>query len=204
MKIGYARVSTHDQQTDLQMDALVEHGVKVEDIYQDVASGKKDDRPALLACLKALREGDTLVIWKLDRLGRDLRHLINTVHDLTNRNIGLKVIAGHGASIDTTTASGKLVFGIFASLAEFERELIRERTMAGLQAARARGRVGGRKFALTPSMLRRAQHGMANRDTNVGDLCAELKITRNTLYRLVSPTGELRPDGEKLLAKVGR
>lgn len=204
MKIGYARVSTHDQQTDLQMDALVEHGVKVEDIYQDIASGKKDDRPALLACLKALREGDTLVIWKLDRLGRDLRHLVNTVHDLTARDIGLRVLAGHGASIDTTTASGKLVFGIFASLAEFERELIRERTMAGMQAARARGRLGGRKFVLTPSMLRRAQHGMASRDTNVGDLCAELGITRNTLYRLVSPAGELRPDGEKLLKTAGK
>ena len=139
-----------------------------------------------------------------DRLGRDLRHLVNTVHDLTARNIGLKVLAGHGASIDTTTASGKLIFGIFASLAEFERELIRERTMAGMQAARARGRLGGRKFVLTPSMLRRAQHGMARRDTNVADLCAELKITRNTLYRLVSPNGELRPDGEKLLRMAGK
>lgn len=181
------------------MDALVEHGVKVEDIYQDVASGKKDDRPALLACLKALREGDTLVIWKLDRLGRDLRHLINTVHDLTNRGIGLKVLAGHGAEIDTTTASGKLIFSIFASLAAFELEQNRERTMAGLASARARGRQGGRRFVLTPSMLRRAQAAMKHRDTNVADLCAELKITRNTLYRLVSPTGELRPDGEKLL-----
>lgn len=204
MKIGYARVSTHDQTTDMQMDALVEAGIDAANIYQDVASGKKDDRPALMACLKALREGDTLVIWKLDRLGRDLRHLINTVHDLTNRSIGLRVLAGHGASIDTTTASGKLVFGIFASLAEFERELIRERTMAGLTAARARGRSGGRKFALTPSMLRRAQAAMTHRDTNVGDLCAELKITRNTLYRLVAPTGELRPDGERLLGKAGR
>ncbi|GGZ30478.1 TniR protein [Asticcacaulis endophyticus] len=171
----------------MQMDALIGSGVKVEDIYSDTASGKKDDRPALLACLKALREGDTLVIWKLDRLGRDLRHLINTVHDLTARGIGLKVLAGHGASIDTTTASGKLIFGIFASLAEFERELIKERTVAGLAAARARGRMGGRKFVLTPSMLRRAQHGMASRDTNVGDLCKELGVTRNTLYRLVSP-----------------
>jgi DNA invertase Pin-like site-specific DNA recombinase len=188
----------------MQMDALVEAGIDPANIYQDVASGKREDRPALTSCLKALREGDTLVIWKLDRLGRDLRHLINTVHDLTNRNIGLKVLAGHGASIDTTTASGKLVFGIFASLAEFERELIRERTVAGLQAARARGRTGGRKFAMTPSMLRRAQHGMASRDTNVGDLCRELGITRNTLYRLVSPDGQLRPDGEKLLTKAGR
>lgn len=204
MKIGYARVSTHDQTTNMQMDALIEAGIRMEDIYQDVASGKKDDRPALTSCLKALREGDTLVIWKLDRLGRDLRHLINTVHDLTNRGIGLKVLAGHGASIDTTTASGKLIFGIFASLAEFERELIRERTVAGLAAARARGRSGGRKFVLTPSMLRRAQAAMRHRDTNVGDLCAELKITRNTLYRLVSPAGELRPDGEKLLKLAGK
>lgn len=204
MKIGYARVSTHDQTTNMQMDALIEAGIDPADIYQDVASGKKDDRPALLACLKALRSGDTLVIWKLDRLGRDLRHLINTVHDLTARNIGLKVIAGHGASIDTTTASGKLIFGIFASLAEFERELIRERTVAGLQAARARGRLGGRKFALTPSMLRRAQAAMRHRDTNVGDLCQELGITRNTLYRLVAPDGQLRPDGEKLLKLAGR
>lgn len=162
------------------------------------------DRPALLACLKALRDGDTLVVWKLDRLGRDLRHLVNTVHDLTNRGIGLKVLAGHGAEIDTTTASGKLIFGIFASLAAFERELIRERTMAGLASARARGRVGGRKFAMTPSMLRRAQYGMASRDTNVGDLCRELGVTRNTLYRLVSPDGQLRPDGEKLLASAGK
>lgn len=204
MKIGYARVSTHDQTTDMQMDALVEAGIRMEDIYQDVASGKKDDRPALLACLKALREGDTLVVWKLDRLGRDLHHLVKTVHDLTTRGIGLKVLAGHGASIDTTTASGKLIFGIFASLAEFERELIRERTVAGLASARARGRVGGRKFALTASGLRRAQAAMTHRDTNVGDLCAELGITRNTLYRLVGPKGELRPDGEKLLAKAGR
>src|SRR5690606_22353811 len=125
--------------------------------------------------------------------------LINVVHDLTSRGFGLKVLSGHGATIDTTTASGKLVFGIFASLAEFERELIRERTIAGLAAARARGRSGGRKFSLSPSMLRRAQAAMTHRDTNVADLCAELGITRNTLYRLVSPTGELRSDGEKLL-----
>src|SRR5690606_30736575 len=171
LKIGYARVSTHDQTTNMQLAALVEAGIRMEDIYQDIASGKKDDRPALMSCLKALREGDTLIVWKLDRLGRDLRHLINTVHDLTARGIGLRVLAGHGASIDTTTASGKLVFGIFASLAEFERELIRERTVAGLAAARARGRKGGRKFVLSPSMLRRAQAAMRHRDTNVADLC---------------------------------
>ena len=204
MKIGYARVSTHDQTTDMQMDALAEFGIDPENIYQDVASGKKDDRPALLACLKALREGDTLVVWKLDRLGRDLRHLVNTVHDLTNRGIGLKVLAGHGAEIDTTTASGKLIFGIFASLAGFERELIRERTMAGLAAARARGRNGGRRFTMTPAKLRLAQASMGKPETIVGDLCKEIGVSRQTLYRMVGPTGALRPDGEKLLAAAGK
>ncbi len=146
MQIGYMRVSKADgsQATDLQRDALTAAGVDPAHLYEDQASGKREDRPGLASCLKALRDGDTLVVWKLDRLGRDLRHLINTVHDLTGRGIGLKVLTGHGAAIDTTTAAGKLVFGIFAALAEFERELIAERTVAGLASARARGRKGGR------------------------------------------------------------
>jgi DNA invertase Pin-like site-specific DNA recombinase len=137
------RVSKADgsQATDLQRDALLAAGTDPESLCQDKVSGKKEDRPQLAACLKALRHGDTLVIWKLDRLGRDLRHLVNIVHDLTERDIGLKVLTGQGAAIDTTTASGKLVFGIFAALAEFERELISERTLAGLASARARGTV---------------------------------------------------------------
>ena len=119
MLIGYMRVSKADgsQATDLQRDALVAAGVDPAHLYEDQASGKREDRPGLASCLKALRPGDTLVVWKLDRLGRDLRHLINTVHDLTGRGIGLKVLTGHGAAIDTTTAAGKLVFGIFAALA---------------------------------------------------------------------------------------
>ncbi|MHB8285538.1 MAG: recombinase family protein [Caulobacteraceae bacterium] len=119
--IGYARVSKADgsQVHDLQRDALTEGGVKSAHIYQDSASGRRDDQPGLEACLKALRSGDTLVVWKLDRLGRDLRHLVNLVGDLTARNVGLKVLAGEGASIDTTTANGRLVFAIFAGLAEF-------------------------------------------------------------------------------------
>ena len=147
MLIGYMRVSKADgsQSTDLQRDALIGAGVSPSHLYEDLASGRRDDRPGLAACLKALREGDTLLVWKLDRLGRDLRHLINTVHDLTARSVGLKVLTGHGAAVDTTTAAGKLVFGIFAALAEFERELISERTMTGLASARARGRrAGGR------------------------------------------------------------
>ncbi|EDT6888542.1 recombinase family protein, partial [Salmonella enterica subsp. enterica] len=156
MLIGYMRVSKADgsQVNDLQRDALIAAGVDVAHLYEDRASGKREDRPGLIVCLKALRSGDTLIVWKLDRLGRDLRHLINTVHDLAGRGIGLKVLTGHGATIDTTTAAGKLVFGIFAALAEFERELMSECTVAGLASARSRGRSGGRPFKMTPAKLR--------------------------------------------------
>ena len=189
---------------DLQRDALIAAGVDPEHIYEDSASGRLDKRPGLDACLKALRRDDTLVIWKLDRLGRDLRHLVNTVGDLTKRGIGLKVLAGEGASIDTTTANGRLIFAIFAGLAEFERELIVERTRAGLASARARGRHGGRPFKMTTAKLRLAQAAMGKPETKVAELCAELGITRQTLYRHVTPKGEIRPDGEKLLARKAR
>jgi DNA invertase Pin-like site-specific DNA recombinase len=162
-------------------------------------SGKKDRRPGLDACLKALRKGDVLVVWKLDRLGRDLRHLVNTVQDLADRGIGFRVLAGQGAEIDTTTPSGKLIFDIFASLAEFERELTRERTRAGLAAARARGRKGGRKYELTKAQVRLAQAAMSKRDTSVTELCDELGIARTTLYRYIGPNGELRDHGEKVI-----
>ena len=185
MLVGYMRVSKADgsQSTDLQRDALVAAGVHADAFYEDHASGKHDDRPQLVACVKALREGDTLVIWKLDRLGRDLRHLVNVVHDLTQRGIGLKVLAGEGSAIDTSTSSGKLVFGIFAALAEFERELIRERTLAGLAASRARGRRGGRPYKMTAAKIRLAMASMGQPDTTVGDLCKELGVSRQTLYR---------------------
>lgn len=199
--LGYARVSKADgsQVLDLQTDALRQAGVADRNIYSDTASGKKDDRPGLENCIRALRQGDTLVVWKLDRLGRNLRHLVNTVSDLTDRGIGLRVLTGQGAAIDTTTAAGKLVFGIFAALAEFERELISERTRAGLAAARARGRTGGRKPKMTPAKLRLAAAAMGKRGTIVGDLCKELGVTRATLYRHVSPTGALRDDGKKII-----
>jgi DNA invertase Pin-like site-specific DNA recombinase len=204
--IGYMRASKADggQALDPQRDALLGAGVDARHLYEDRASGKRDDRPGLEACLKAVREGDTLVTWKLDRLGRDLRHLVNLVHELTGRGVGLKVLAGQGASLDTTTANGGLVFGIFAALAEFERELIVERTRAGLASARARGRNGGRPHKMTPATLRLAQAAMRQRETKVGELCAELGITRQTLYRHVDPSGALRPDGEKLLGRKGR
>ena len=204
MLIGYMRVSKADgsQSTDLQRDALLAAGVDQAQLYEDQASGKREDHPGLSSCLKALREGDTLMVWKLDRLGRNLRHLINTVHDLTARGVGLKVLTGQGAAIDTTSAAGKLVFGIFAALAEFERELISERTVAGLASARARGRKGGRPFKMTPAKLRLAMASMGQPETRVGELCAEMNITRQTLYRHVSPKGELRPDGLKLLSRL--
>lgn len=201
MLIGYMRVSKADgsQTTDLQRDALTAAGVDPEHLYEDRASGGKDDRPELAACLKALRnDEDTLIVWKLDRLGRNLRHLVNTVHSLTERGIGLKVLTGQGAAIDTTTPAGKLVFGIFAALAEYERELISERTQAGLASARARGRKGGRPYKMTPAKIRLAA-AMGQPGTKVNELCEELEITRQTLYRHVSPTGELRPDALRLL-----
>jgi DNA invertase Pin-like site-specific DNA recombinase len=196
------RVSKADgsQVLDLQRDALIEAGVAARHLYSDTASGKNDERPGLAACLQSLREGDTLVVWKLDRLGRNLRHLVNTVHDLTSGGIGLRVLTGQGAAIDTTTAAGKLVFGIFAALAEFERELITERTKAGLASARARGRVGGRKPKMTAAKLRLAMASMGKRETNVATLCEELGITRQTLYRHVAPGGTLRSAGKKVLA----
>lgn len=203
MLVGYMRVSKADgsQTTDLQRDALIGAGVEPDSLYEDKASGKKEERPELTPCLKALRPGDTLIVWKLDRLGRDLRHLVNVVHDLTERGVGLKVLTGQGAAIDTTTASGKLVFGIFAALAEFERELISERTKAGLESARARGRKGGRPYKMTRAKVRLAMASMGEPGTNVGDLCKELGVTRQTLYRHVSPTGALRTDGAKLLGR---
>ena len=152
-------------------------------------------------CLRALRKGDVLVVWKLDRLGRNLAHLVNTVQDLSARGVGLRVLTGQGAQIDTTTAAGRLVFGIFEALAEFERELIRERTVAGLKAARARGRRGGgRKFALSKAQVRLAQAAMEHRDTSVSALCRELGIRPVTLYRYVGPQGQLREQGQKVLA----
>jgi DNA invertase Pin-like site-specific DNA recombinase len=203
MLIGYARVSKADgtQVLDLQKDAFKALGIDENHIYSDYASGKLDARPGLQSCLKALREEDTLVVWKLDRLGRDLKHLIDIVYDLEKRRIGFKVIAGQGANIDTSTPNGRLIFSIFAALAEYERALIGERTKAGLASARARGRKGGRKYTMTPAKLRLAQGAMGKDDTKISELCKELGITRQTLYRHVSPKGEIRPDGHKLIAE---
>lgn len=194
--IGYCRVSTTDQDLSLQRDALIAAGVNPGLIYEDVMSGKRDDRPGLEACLKALREGDVLVVWKLDRLGRSLPHLVKTVYELEKRKVGFRVLTG--APIDTTTPAGRLTFGIFAALAEFERELIRERTIEGLKAARARGRKGGRP-PISKAKLRTLQAAMGKPETVVADLAKELGMSKAAIYQYVSPAGELREKGVRLL-----
>jgi DNA invertase Pin-like site-specific DNA recombinase len=199
--IGYMRISKADgsQTLDLQRDALIEAGVAPGNIYEDMASGKKDDRPGLAACLKALRKGDVLICWKLDRIGRSLHHLVGTINELNERDIGFRVLTG--APIDTSTKEGKLMFAIFGGLAEFERDLIVERTRAGLFAARARGRTGGRPPKMTKATLKLAQTAMGDRETDISQLAKDLGVTRQTLYRHLGPKGELRADGERLLAR---
>jgi DNA invertase Pin-like site-specific DNA recombinase len=204
MLLGYMRISKADgsQVLDLQRDALLAAGVAPERLYEDLASGRHEARPGLEACLKALRAGDILVVWKLDRLGRHLRHLVTLVEDLRHRDVGLKVLAGHGVQMDTTTANGRLVFGIFAALAEFEAELIRERTQAGLLAARARGRHGGRPRKLTPGVLRLVMAALADRTTPVTEVARHLGINRTTLYLYVHGDGSLKARGHALLAQA--
>jgi DNA invertase Pin-like site-specific DNA recombinase len=202
MLLGYMRVSKSNgsQTTDLQRDALISEGVDPENIYEDHASGSIDSRPQLEACLKACRPGDILLVWKLDRLGRNLAHLVTTVNSLIERKVGFRVLTS--APIDTTSSTGKFTFTIFAALAEFERELIRERTVAGLAAARARGRFGGAPYKMTAAKVRLAMAAMGKPETHISTLCAELGITRQTLYRHVAPDGSVRDDGQKLLNKA--
>ena len=203
MFIRYVRVSKADgsQVFDLQKDALKEIGISEERIYSDLASGRKDDRPGLLSCLKALQPGNTLVVWKLDRLGRDLKHLINLVEDLKKQKVGLKVLSGAGAQIDTTTPNGKMVFGLFAVLAEFERELIIERTKAGIEAARARGRKGGRPRKMDKSTLTMAMAAMSDPKSIASDVAKRLGMTTTTLYSYVNGDGSPKETGTKILQR---
>jgi len=195
MLIGYARVSTTDQRLNLQTDAL--HAADCERLFTDTVSGAKVDRPGLAAALSTCRPGDTLVVWKLDRLGRSLPHLVETVRDLVARGVGFKSLQ---ESIDTTTSGGKLIFHIFASLAEFERDLIRERTNAGLSAARARGRNGGRpkgvdvkKQKATLALKKEGTH-------SVREICAIVGIARNTYYKYTR--AENPPEAANALANA--
>ena len=205
MKIGYIRVSKSDgsQKLDLQKDALIADGIDESRIYQDTASGRKDKRLGLEACLKALQPGNILVIWKLDRLGRDLKHLVTLVDELNSRNIGMKVLAGAGTQIDTSTANGKLVFGIFAALAEFERELICERTQAGLAAARARGRKGGRPRKMDRDTLLMAVKALEDKSITVQSVAKKLNMTTTTLYMYLNGDGSVKEPGYNLLNQKG-
>jgi DNA invertase Pin-like site-specific DNA recombinase len=178
MLIGYARVSTRDQRPDLQMDALREAGC--ERVFQETVSGAKRDRPELKAAVDFMRIGDTLVVWKLDRLARSTRQLLETVEDFEQRGIGLKTIT---QNIDTTNAGGRLIFTVFSAIAEFEREIIRERTLAGLDAARSRGRKGGRPRALTEKDLKQARALLADPEISVEDVARRLGVGTSTLYR---------------------
>ena len=182
MLIGYARVSTQDQTLDLQTDALKQAGC--EKIFTDTTSGAKSERIGLQDAMNHLRAGDTLVVWRLDRLGRTLKQLIATITDLSDQDIGFKSLQ---EDMDTTTSGGRLIFHIFASLAEFEREIIRERTIAGLQAARARGRMGGRPAlqALDPKKLALAKQLHADHSRPVQEICDTLQISKSTLYRYI-------------------
>ena len=179
-RIGYARVSTDDQHLDLQRDALTQAGCSV--IYAEAASGKTATRPELEQCRKALRAGDTIVVWRLDRLGRSLPDLVRIVADLELRGIGFESLT---EKIETGTAAGKLVFHVFAALSEFERSLIRERTQAGLAAARARGRSGGRKPKLDDKQVREIKALLRDPDIQVADVARRYGVSRTTLYKRV-------------------
>jgi DNA invertase Pin-like site-specific DNA recombinase len=181
MRIGYARVSTLDQNLDLQEDALKAAGC--EKIDTDKAGGTRAERPGLERALADLRAGDRLVVWKLDRLGRSLRHLIETVTDLRDRGVGFQSLQ---EAIDTTTSGGKLIFHVFGALAEFERDIIRERTLAGLAAARARGRMGGRPRQLDDKKKRHAAMLRSDPMNSVKDICRTLGISKATLYRYLA------------------
>ena len=183
MRIGYCRISTPEQDLSLQVDALNAAGCKR--IFQDVASGAKDDRPELNRLFDILRAGDELVVWRLDRLGRSLRHLINIVESLREQNVGFLSLT---ENFDTSTNGGRLIFNIFASLADFERELIRERTKAGLESARARGRKGGRPRKLNSNQVRTLKAMYDSRDHSLSEIARTFNISRPTVYKYLEKT----------------
>ena len=180
MLIGYARISTQDQNLDLQNDELKNAGCKK--IFEEVASGSKSDRPVLQQAIDFCREGDILVVWKLDRFGRSLKDLIEKVRDLKEKKIGLKVLK---ENIDTNSPGGKLIFHIFGALSEFERDIIRERTKAGLKSARARGRIGGRPQKLTNKQALELKEKYNSKKYSVKDLLKLYNIGKTTFYRVI-------------------
>ena len=186
--IGYARVSKDDQDLSLQLKDLEQAGCDEKLIFTDKASGAKAQRPGLDACLDELRQGDVLLVWRLDRLGRSMPHLVTLIEDLRQRGVGFRSLCD--GAIDTTTASGELIFNVFASLAQFERRLIQERTRAGLQIARARGRQGGRK-PIQPDDPRvtMARELHKNKALSVKDICETMRISKASFYRYLSLAG---------------
>lgn len=187
-RIGYARISTDDQNLNLQMDALNQAGIDSNHIYADTASGKNAERKELAACLKALRKGDTLVVWRLDRLGRSLPDLVKIISELENKGVSFESLT---EKIETGSAAGKLVFHVFAALSEFERNLIRERTKAGLVAARARGRAGGRRPKLTQQHIKEIKQLMANPTIPVTEIAERYKVSRTTIYKVAPRSRQL-------------
>jgi len=183
--VGYARVSTDEQDVQLQLDALKKAGCADDNIFVDKASGARSDRPGLDACIAALEPGDTLLVWRLDRLGRSMSHLVSLVEDLLGKTIGFRSLCD--GAIDTTTASGELMFNIFSALAQFERRLIQERTRAGLSAARARGRKGGRRpIGSDDPRVRTAKRMHKDPGMSINQICETLKISRPTFYRYLA------------------
>ena len=188
MLVGYARISTLEQNLDLQRDALFSAGC--EKVFTDIASGIQDNREGLKETLNYLRSGDTLIVWKLDRLGRTLKHLIETVNTLATKSISFCSLQ---ENLDTTTSSGKLIFHLFGALAEFERELIRERTRAGLKAARTRGHKGGRPRKLNIAQIKMAKLLISEGSTSITEICRTLGISRSTFYRRLENNNCLPP-----------
>jgi DNA invertase Pin-like site-specific DNA recombinase len=187
MRIGYARVSTGEQKLDLQLDALDD--AECDRVYEEHTSGAARNRPELEKCMASLREGDTLIVWRLDRFGRSLKDLVSKMEELEEKGVDFVSLT---EGIDTTTAQGRLTFHIFGALAEFERELAHERTMAGLRAARERGRVGGRPRALDEEDIPQVAALMKDPDVSVSQICDQFEISKPTLYRYVGPNGERR------------
>lgn len=183
--IGYARVSTHDQNLDLQIDALIKAGCERANIFVDKISGVKSERPGLNRCMETLQEGDVLIVWRLDRLGRSMTHLVSIIETLRSKSIGFRSLCD--GAINTTTASGELIFNIFSSMAQFERRLIQERTQAGLASARARGRTGGRPVIKPDdSKVQAVKRMHRDKTLAIDEICNVLKISRPTLYRYLS------------------
>ena len=201
MNIGYIRVKREDDSEvfNEQHSALVAAGVDPERIFSDRTQSNVKERAGLKSCVMAMREHDTLVVWRLDMLGRDLRHLVKTVHKLKKQGVDLRVLTGLGREIDTATPDGELVYHVFEALSAFEHRVKSERTKAGLAAAARRGRKGGRKYALSPTKIRAAQDALQRQTPDIEAICNELGVTRPTLYRYMDSSGKLREAGKKAL-----